>query len=100
MTVRIRPEAEADLVAAYTYYEHAAEGLGAEFLRAVEATLAMIERNPLLYSSVHGEVRRGLLRRFPYGVFYTVTGEEIVVLACFHARRDPARWQSRLDDGP
>jgi plasmid stabilization system protein ParE len=97
MTVRIRPEAEADFAAAYTYYEGAAEGLGGEFLRSVEATLAMIERNPHLYAMIHADVRRALLRRFPYGVFYVISDGEIVVLGCFHARRDPAQWQRRFD---
>lgn len=98
MTVRIRPEAEADIAAAYAYYEEASEGLGSEFLRAVEATLAIVERTPQLYAVVHREVRRALLRRFPYGIFYVVDGDTVVVLACFHARRDPAQWQRRIDE--
>jgi len=98
VTLRIRPEAEADIAAAYTYYEEASEGLGAEFLRAVEATLAIIERTPQLYAVVHREVRRALLRRFPYAIFYVVDGDTVVVLACFHARRDPAQWQRRVDE--
>jgi plasmid stabilization system protein ParE len=40
-------------------------------------------------------VRRGLVRRFPYGVFYVVTDDAIVILAVFHASRDPAGWRSR-----
>jgi plasmid stabilization system protein ParE len=45
---------------------------------------------------VRGEVRRAVLRRIPYSVIFTVREDEIVVIACFHARRDPKGWQYRL----
>ncbi len=92
---RIQPEAQAEIIEAYQWYEDKAEGLGAEFVRAVDACLAAIERNPTAYALVHKQVRRALLRRFPYGIFYLVEGEAIVVLACFHSSRDPKRWQQR-----
>jgi hypothetical protein len=41
-------------------------------------------------------VRRALLRKFPYGVFYFVFDDTVVVLACFHTRRDPKDWQKRV----
>jgi len=95
MTLLIRPEAEAEIAEAFDYYAAAAEGLGDSFLRAVEACLAAIERSPAQYALAHKNVRRALLRRFPYSVFYVVEQEQIVVLACFHARRDPKQWQRR-----
>ena len=52
-------------------------------------------RSPDRYPRVHGTVRRGLVRRFPYGVFYVVTDDTIVILAVFHASRDPAGWRAR-----
>jgi plasmid stabilization system protein ParE len=45
---------------------------------------------------VEGEARRVILRRFPYGVFYEIHGDEVVVLACFHSSRDPREWQERI----
>jgi len=51
----------------------------------------MPERYPL----VRGTVRRALLRRFPYAVFFVATADFVSVLACMHARRDPRRWQER-----
>jgi toxin ParE1/3/4 len=93
--VAIRPEAEAEILEAYQWYEQGTEGLGLEFMRAVEACLAAIERHPKGYPVVHREVRRALLRRFPYGLFYLLDGDNIVVIACFHASRDPKEWQRR-----
>src|SRR5436305_1637292 len=99
MTPRLslRGEAEADIEAAAQWYEDQRPGLGLEFTRAVRAALATIEREPLRYPSARGEVRRALLRRFPYAVYFIADASETVVIACLHVRRDPQAWQSRAD---
>jgi toxin ParE1/3/4 len=95
MNVVIQPEAQIEIAEAYDYYESVSNGLGSAFLLAVEACIDGIQRSPEMYTVVYREVRRGLLRRFPYGIFYIVEVDQIVVPACFHARRDPKQWQRR-----
>ena len=92
----IRPEAEADIEEAFRWYEAQSPGLGPAFVRAVDACLAGIERHPELYAEQYRRARRVLLRRFPYAIFYVIQAESIDVVACFHVRRDPRRWQRRL----
>lgn len=46
---------------------------------------------------VHKEVRRVLMRKFPYALFYLVEEDSIVVLACFHAGRDSIDWLRRAE---
>lgn len=92
----LRPAAEDDVEAAYRWYEEQSPGLGAEFLRSVEAGLASIERNPEAYQQVYKHARRALLRRFPYALFYVASPELIEVIGCIHTRRHPRRWRSRL----
>lgn len=95
MTRRIvfRPEAELEIAEAAEWYSSKGEGLSSEFRRVVEACLASIYRNPFLYPSIDRVYRRAALRRFPYGIFYTVDADEIVIAGCYHARRDPkSRW--------
>lgn len=94
-SIRLRPEAESELADAVDWYESRGKGLGAEFLRAVEAAFANVLRNPLAYQAIEESVRRAPVRRFPYSVLYTVSDGEIVVLACFHGRRDPKSWKTR-----
>jgi plasmid stabilization system protein ParE len=93
----VREAAEADILEAARWYEERSAGLGTEFLRAVDVTLAEISRIPERYPVVRGEARRALLRRFPYGVYFVVTPGLVSVIACMHARRDPRRWQERTD---
>lgn len=61
-----RPEAEDEIAEAAQWYEARGLGLGANFLRAVEACIGSIQRNPLSHEKVFGNVRRAVLRRFPY----------------------------------
>ncbi|MDQ3816371.1 MAG: type II toxin-antitoxin system RelE/ParE family toxin [Acidobacteriota bacterium] len=99
MTYRIvvRPEAAREVQEAFDWYEQRDEGLGQEFLRAADACLAGVRRNPLAFPQVHKEVRRALMRKFPYALFYLIEGESIVVVACFHAKRDPIDWLRRSE---
>jgi plasmid stabilization system protein ParE len=92
----LRLEAEADIEEAFRWYEKQSHGLGAEFLRAVDACLALIARQPELYPEKYKHARQALLRRFPYSIYYVIQPNTVDVLACFHERRNPRRWQSRV----
>jgi plasmid stabilization system protein ParE len=91
----LRPEAEAEIEEASNWYEERSPGLGAKFIGAAEMTLLAIRQNPFQYQAVSGQLRRVMLRRFPYGLLYVVSGREITVVTCFHGRRDPKIWQER-----
>ncbi|MGE0314045.1 MAG: type II toxin-antitoxin system RelE/ParE family toxin [Lautropia sp.] len=52
--------------------------------------------DPLRFPVVSNDVRRTVLRRFPYCIYYRLRSRQIVVLAVFHARRDPKAWQRRI----
>lgn len=77
----INPLAESDLAEARSWYEAQQEGLGEEFQRCVERTLDNIQRMPELHAKVFQQLRRALVRRFPYGVFYRVDENQITVIA-------------------
>ena len=91
----IRPEAEQDMHGAFGWYEDCFSGLGREFLRCVDASIAQISRSPSTYPVIYNGIRRILTRRFPFGVFYIIVKQNIIVLAVLHARRDPSLWRKR-----
>jgi hypothetical protein len=66
----IKPFAEEDAKDAANWYNERREGLGNEFLLALEATLNAIQRNPNHYQTVYKGLKRALTVRFPYGVFF------------------------------
>lgn len=94
MPVRFRPEAEAEVLETRHWYEGRRAGLGEEFAAELADVLDRIAARPLQFRRVHGELRRAVLTRFPYAVYFRVHDSEIIVLAV-HGRQDPARWQSR-----
>jgi toxin ParE1/3/4 len=94
----IEPEAELDLLHAFTSYEDASAGLGRRFLRHVDAALDRIANNPEIHALIYRTVRRTLVRTFPYVVCYTFDDEQVSVLAVYHGHRDPDNWKSRLEN--
>ena len=95
MTLFVRPAAAADIEEAFAWYEAQRPGLGDEYLEAVNHALTAVRESPRLHGVVHRDVRRVKVRRFPYSVFYRILKEDIVVVGCFHASRDPHRWRRR-----
>jgi len=83
------------LIDAWLWYEQKRSGLGDEWVGCVEAVLGEIALDPALHVAVHGEVRRALVRRFPYAVFYVVEPAQVLVLAVAHVRREPGYWLDR-----
>ena len=89
------PEANEDLLEARGWYDNIRPGLGERFALAVEATIETLAEHPLQFTVVHRNRRRAGVRRFPYGIFFEVQDNRIVVIACFHSKRNPRRWQLR-----
>ena len=96
MSILVRPAAAADVDEAFLWYERQRVGLGNEFLAAVQSALGDVVAHPTKYPVILRDTRRVLVRRFPYGIFYRLYGEAVVVVACMHGRRDPRRWRSRM----
>jgi len=85
--------AQAEIVAAFEWYEARSYGLGGEFLRAVAAASEYLSRSPESFPASRQRFRRILLRRFPYALHYEILdGQKVSVLACLHHRRSPERW--------
>jgi plasmid stabilization system protein ParE len=89
-------ESEQDIAEGYAWYENERTGLGEEFLSCVEACLDSICRTPKIHAIIHENYRRGLVRRFPYGIFYEYSEDTVTVYAIFHTARDPDKWRRRL----
>jgi plasmid stabilization system protein ParE len=93
--LRLRPESEQDLADASVWYEEQWKGLGNQFLDEVLSVFSVISETPLMFPVVHRNIRRALIHRFPFGVYYRVESDEIVDVAVMHGSRDPRQWKSR-----
>jgi plasmid stabilization system protein ParE len=92
-----QPRAARDVDGIFDWYEDERPGLGREFVEELRTTYDRILTGPYRYQVLSSDIRRALLRRFPYAVFFAVEGSTIVVIRVLHTRRDPREWQRGRD---
>ena len=95
MRVTFNTLAEGELRDAAQYYELEQTGLGAAFITEVRLCTEAIAGHPDAAPVVLGAIRRRLCQRFPYGLLYTATGDELRILAVMNLRRRPGYWVGR-----
>ena len=96
MKARFNSAAERELQEALEFYEAVKNGLGARFLDEVEAATARIVAHPEAWTRMSPRTRRCRTRRFPYGLFYQIRHDEILIVSVMDLRRDPKRWEEYL----
>lgn len=87
--------AEEEMLEAAAYYEDRASGLGDHFITEVQHAVQRIIENPESSRLLKGNVRRRLLRRFPFGILYRIEADKIIIVAVMHLRRRPGYWADR-----
>ena len=93
--LQFHPAAVFEAGAAFQWYQERSDEAARAFLAELDRAIAQIEEAPGRWPSYLDEIRRFVLRRFPYAVVYR-EGEEVVrVIAVTHARRRPGYWQGR-----
>ena len=95
MTHRFADEALGEFIAAGRYYNRQVPGLGDRFVDEIEVAIRKILAAPMTWRVVEEDVRRYLVHGFPYGIYYTIEGDVIVIWAVKHLRRNQDYWQKR-----
>jgi toxin ParE1/3/4 len=95
LQVSFHEAAEGELNEAADFYDLASRELGSLFINEVQRTIERISELPESAALVGGRVRRKLVAKFPYSVFYSVRPNEIRILAIAHQKRRPFYWRSR-----
>ena len=92
---RVQSRARQDAEYAAAWYEAERPGLGIEFLLELDVAIEKAAQAPHAFATVSGPLRRVLMRRFPYAVYFLIEGKRIEVLAILHQARAKEAWQSR-----
>jgi plasmid stabilization system protein ParE len=87
--------AKAEFYDAERWYADISVHLAERFVQAVDDSLQNISQYPLRFTMIRKGKRRAFVRRFPYSLIYLVEDARIVVIACFHGKRNPRGWQGR-----
>jgi plasmid stabilization system protein ParE len=96
LPIRFLPEAKDEFDAAADWYEQRRPGLGVTFVERVREVLQRIAATPKIHAIVYQDVRKAVVRQFPYIVLYREDQGELIVISVFHTSRDPSIWQSRV----
>lgn len=98
MRLIYHPEAETELTEATRFYEQRVPTLGAQFLDSIDRAIEVIQDAPDRWSIIESDVRRYLMPRFPFAIYYRVHPDQIRVLAIKHHSRHTDYWHHRLSD--
>ena len=93
--LRVRKLASAEIAAAFGWYLTRSAAAAEQFLDAVDEAMSLIEEAPVRHPIIRGRLRRVLMRRFPYAVYYKVFPSTISVVGVIHGHRHPDTWLRR-----
>lgn len=97
-TLRVSPEAEAELQSAAIWYEEKRPGLGIELVAVVDKAFESILENPEACPLWRADrpYRKCFLKHFPYVAFFRTDAATVEIVAVAHAKRNPGYWLDRL----
>ncbi len=96
MKYSFHPEAESEFGQAIEYYEEREGSLGHDFAVEVYSAIERAVSYPKAWPIIEDDVRRSLVRRFPYGILYAQEDEVIYIVAVMHLRQNPDYWKHRI----
>lgn len=96
LKVDFTTEANLDIDSIFNWYEDQQSNLGFDFIFELDTVISIIKYNPKLFSEKRKNIRRALIRKFPYGVYFTIRNQSIIILMVIHQKRSPKIWQQRI----
>jgi len=97
MRLEFHPEAESELIEAAVYYDEQVPGLGERFESEIRHATDLLLDQPEIGLPVDPDLRKFILTRFPFTVYYSVTADVLRIEAVAHQSRRPGYWKSRVD---
>jgi toxin ParE1/3/4 len=89
MRLTYHPDAEAELLEATRFYARRSAEVSDRFVREFDAGIASIREAPERWPVIEDGVRRYVMRRFPYGIYYRIAGDGFTILVIKHHSRHP-----------
>ena len=97
MKAIFHPEAHEEMIESARFYETRSEGLGFDFLTAVEETTRRIGQSPKAGPIDRANIRKRLVRGFPFRILYEIQQDRIYIAAVMHQHRRPGYWRKRME---
>lgn len=97
MKLEFHPEAEMELIAAAAHYELQVPGLGERFEAELRRATEILLEHPEIGAPADPDLRRFILNRFPFTLYYSATSDVLRIEAVAHQSRRPGYWRTRVD---
>ena len=94
--IEISEEAEIDFDKSYEYYFEGSIKVADTFFRTINYSLENIRQNPFSFPIVYKIIRKYLVKKFPFVIYYQIEDSTIKVIAIFHTSRNPEIWNERI----
>jgi len=93
--VRLHPDAEGELRAAYLWYLDRSQIVAEAFQLEIDHAIQVISESPTRWPHVTESERRYVFPRFPFSLVYRVKPQIVEVIAVAHQKRRPKYWVER-----
>ena len=97
MRLEFHPEAELELIESAVYYDKQVPGLGERFESEIRYATDLMLDQPEIGPLVDPNLRKFILTRFPFTLYYSVSADVLRIEAVAHQSRRPGYWKSRVD---
>ena len=89
MILKISKLAFLEIEDAKDYYNLQKTTLGDNFKEDIKKSIKNIKNFPNLYPNITDDLKRCVLHRFPYSIFFSITNDTILILSVAHQHRNP-----------
>ena len=96
LKLRIHPFAEFDMKHAKDWYNTKGDNLGNELMMEVEKTISQLLNNPKQFPDIGQNIRKAVVKRFPYSIYFKIVLNTVDLYAVFHNSRNPLIWKERI----
>ena len=86
-----------EFIESAVYYEKQVPGLGERFESEIRHATDLLLDQPEIGPLVDPNLRKFILTRFPFTVYYCVTADVLRIEAVAHQSRRPGYWKLRVD---
>lgn len=94
-SIELSEEAEIDFDKSYKYYYEDSPKVADTFFNIINLGFENILKNPNSFPIAHKDMRKYVLQKFPFVIYYRKVDLTIQVIAIFHNSRNPQIWNDR-----
>lgn len=90
--IKLSNEAEVDFDKSYEFYYEESPKVADAYFKSINLAFDYIKQNPTSFPMVHKDIRKYVVQKFPFVIYYRLLESTVQVIAIFHTSRRPEIW--------